>query len=241
MFEYSLYSFTGSDSAGSSSDTEAFTALELLQGRVDHFTVLTENFSIALREFVNTRGQFLTPRENVASAALQLHVLNSYLSLYSEYLPESCRPPSNVLLPKMKEMVCLCEQIMGYISDGTEALEGRTSFCLDIGYVIPLYTVASQCPDIATRWRAIALLRSKSRQEGLWNSLVVANAAERILEIEESMGKELVLCAPVVSQSSSQNPRTVLQLDSRGVRLHYVQPGQDDTVPVGVVEEVVTW
>lgn len=242
MFEYSLYSFTSSDPAGSSSGTETSTELELLQDRVDHFTVLIEKFSIALRAFMDTRGPYLTPREKIASAALQLHVLNSYVSLYSEYLPETSRPHINVLLPKMKEMVSLCEKIITYVSDGTEAVEQqRTSFCLDIGYVIPLYTVASQCPDMATRWRAIALLRSQPRQEGLWNSLVVAKAAERILGIEESMGEQLVPCAQIASQSASPKPRTVLQLDSRGVRLQYVQPGQDGTVPIAVVEEVVTW
>ncbi|KAL1880061.1 hypothetical protein Daus18300_001424 [Diaporthe australafricana] len=239
VFEYSLYLFTSSGPARPSCDTEP--SAELLPGQVDYFTTLMTKFSNAMRVFMDTSGSFLTPRERTSAAALQLHVLNSYVSFYTEYLPPACRPHSNALLPKMKEMVSLCEEIIPSISDGTESVDQRTSFCLDIGYIIPLYTVASQCHDIATRRRVIALLRSTPRQEGLWNSLVVAKAAERILEIERGTGKRLEPGAPVASLTTSPRPRTVLQLDGKGVRLQYVKQGQDTAVPTRVVEEVVTW
>lgn len=239
VFEYCLYSFTSSGPSQLSCDTKPST--ELLQGQVDYLTTVMTKFSTAMRIFMETRGPFLTPREKVSADALQLHVLNSYVSFYIEYLPPACRPHSSALLPKMEEMVSLCEKIIPFVSDGTESVYQRTSFCLDIGYVIPLYTVASQCHDMTTRRRAIDLLRSTPRQEGLWNSLVVAKAAERILEIEESRGEQLTPSAPVAALSTSPSPRTVLHLDSMGARLQYVKPGHDTALPVSVVEEVATW
>lgn len=239
VFEYSLYSFTTSSQARPSWDTEPST--ELLQDHVYYFTTLVMKLSTSMRIFMDTKGPQLTPREKISMAALQLHVLNSYVSFYTEYLPPAWRRNVSTLLPEMKTMVSICEEIIPFVSDEMESVHQRTSFCLDIGYVIPLYTVASQCRDIPTRRRAIALLRSAPRQEGLWNSLVVAKAAERILEIEESTGERLVPCAPVTAMSTSPNSSTVLQLDRMGVRLQYVKPGKDIAAPVSVVEEVVTW
>lgn len=239
VFEYGLYSFTSSSPACPSCDTEPST--ESLQDHVDYFTTLMTKFSISMRIFLDMRGQNFTPREEISVAALQLHMLNSYISFYTECVPQACRPHGKTLLPEMKKMVSLCEEIIPFVSDGTESVHQRTSFCLDIGYVIPLYTVASRCQDITTRRRAIALLRSAPRQEGLWSSPVVARAAERMLEIEETVGEQLVPCAPVTTMSMLPSPSTVLQLDSTGVRLQYIKPGQDIAVPVSVVEEVVTW
>lgn len=239
VFEYGLYSFTATSPARPSCDTEPST--ELLQDHVDYFKKLMSKFSIAMRIFMDTRGRRLTPTEKISVAALQLHMLNGYVSFYVEYMPPDCRPHGKTLSLEMKTMVALCEEIIPFVSDGTEPVQQRTSFCLDIGYIIPLYTVASQCQDITTRRRAIALLRSTPRQEGLWNSLIIAKAAERILEIEESTGEQLVPSAPVTAISTSPSPSTVLQLDSIGVRLQYIKPGQDTAGPVNVVEEVVTW
>lgn len=238
MFGHCLHSFISNNPAPLSSDTAVST--DLLQDQVDYCAIVVTKFSSALRSWMNTRGPFLTPKEKISMAALQLYVLNSYVSFCVEHLSPAFRLYGNALLPQMKEMVSLCEDIISSISASKGFDDQRTSFCLDIGYIIPLYTVASQCQDIITRRRAIALLRSAPRQEGLWNSRVVASAAERILEIEERSGEKLRPCAPVATLSTSPSPSTVLQLDGRGVRLQYVKPGSD-AAPIPVVEEVITW
>lgn len=238
VFDHCLHSFTISNPAPLSSDTAVST--DLLQDHVDYCAILVTKFSSALRSWMNTRGPFLTPKEKISMAALQLHVLNSYVSFCVEHLPPAFRLHGDALLPQMKEMVSLCEEIISSISASKGFDDQRTSFCLDIGYIIPLYTVASQCQDMTTRRRAIALLRSAPRQEGLWNSRVVASAAERILEIEESSGEKLMPLAPVAALSTSPSPSTILQLDGRGVRLQYVKPGSD-AAPIPVVVEVITW
>lgn len=239
MFDYCLYLFTSNNAVRESSDTAAYP--ELVQAHVDYSTVLVEKFGSALRSFMDTRKPLITARDTVSVAALQLHVLNSYVSFLVEHLPPAYRPHSKTLLPQMKEMVSLGEEIVAFISGSTEFDYQQTSFCLDIGYIIPLYTVASQCQDITTRRRAIALLRSTSRQEGLWNSLVVAKAAERILEIEENEGEQLMPCTLGAALPTLSNPSTVLQLDGRGVRLQYVKPAKDTVGPISVTEEILAW
>ncbi len=57
--------------------------------------------------------------------------------------------------------------------------------CLDAGIVLPLYFVATKCRVRRIRWKAIELLRRAKRQEGLWNSVLTALVAERVIRIEE--------------------------------------------------------
>jgi len=58
-------------------------------------------------------------------------------------------------------------------------------FGLEAGIIFPVYFVAVKCRDYHTRRRAIALLRAQERQEGVWNSILTARVAERLVEIEE--------------------------------------------------------
>lgn len=58
-------------------------------------------------------------------------------------------------------------------------------FCLDDGVLAPLYEVATLCRDPAIRRRAVGILRSAPRQEGLFNSHLLAMVAEKAIAIEE--------------------------------------------------------
>lgn len=69
----------------------------------------------------------------------------------------------------------------------------RRVLCLDAGIILPLYFVATKCRVRSIRWKAIELLRRTERQEGLWNSVLTALVAERLVRIEEEglVGEEL--------------------------------------------------
>lgn len=58
-------------------------------------------------------------------------------------------------------------------------------FCLDDGVLAPLYEVATLCRDPTIRRRAVNILREAPRQEGLFNSHLLAMVAEKAITIEE--------------------------------------------------------
>lgn len=58
-------------------------------------------------------------------------------------------------------------------------------FCLDDGILAPLYEVATLCRDPIIRRRAVGILRSAPRQEGFFNSHLLAMVAEKAIAIEE--------------------------------------------------------
>lgn len=62
----------------------------------------------------------------------------------------------------------------------------RPLFSLTTAYVGPLYMVAARCRNSNIRHRALSLLRSCQRREGMWDSKVVAGIAEKIIALEES-------------------------------------------------------
>ncbi|ORY59960.1 uncharacterized protein BCR38DRAFT_467959 [Pseudomassariella vexata] len=175
-------------------------------------------------------------------AVLQLHLLNTYVSFHLEHLPPPYWSRWDIFIPQMQEMVLLGEKIVSSTRPENNLGGHTTSFCLDMGFIIPLYTVASQCRDQIVCRRAIALLRSTSRQEGLWNSLLVAKAAERIMEIEESGWEEIKPCTDDANRSGVLSAaKPILRLDERGMRLQYSRQGQGNNAQTTAVEELGSW
>lgn len=70
-------------------------------------------------------------------------------------------------------------------SDAYRAFHVKPSFSADLGIVPPLYVVATKCRDPVIRRRAIQLLRSSSRREGMWDSQLSGLIGEWVASIEE--------------------------------------------------------
>ena len=60
-----------------------------------------------------------------------------------------------------------------------------SSFSLDLGIIPPLFYTAIKCRSPDIRRRAIALLRRAPRQDGLWDAIESAKAAELAMDFEE--------------------------------------------------------
>ncbi|KAF5023813.1 hypothetical protein F66182_4121 [Fusarium sp. NRRL 66182] len=69
---------------------------------------------------------------------------------------------------------------------GFSAPHIKPRFSADLGIVAPLFVVATKSRDPGTRRRAIQLLRSSARREGMWDSEMVANISAWVMNLEES-------------------------------------------------------
>jgi len=69
----------------------------------------------------------------------------------------------------------------------------KPSFSADLGIVPPLFVVATKCRDRTTRHKAIQLLKSSPRREGMWDSELTARIAMWIADIEEDDDTEISL------------------------------------------------
>lgn len=61
----------------------------------------------------------------------------------------------------------------------------KSTFSLESAIIFPLYMVATKCRDGKIRRKAVAILKSAHRQEGLLHSKLTARVAEQLIEIEE--------------------------------------------------------
>jgi len=62
----------------------------------------------------------------------------------------------------------------------------KTRFHMDIGAIPILFSISARWRDPKIRRKAIALMRNASIQDGLWPSVLAAEVAERIMELEET-------------------------------------------------------
>ncbi|KAI0189281.1 hypothetical protein F4808DRAFT_44606 [Astrocystis sublimbata] len=205
-----------------------------------HLSSLMAKFLLAVQHLVRSGETVFTPKERLAAAVLQLNALVTWVSFEIELQCPSSSDTWDDFMDQLQEMVLLGEQIVSVITSSDDGSDNKVSFSWDSGYIISMYAVAINSRDPTIRRRAIAVLRSVHRQEGLWNSLLVARAAERVHEIEDSdlerksVGTDSIepgwLCS-----------RPLLRIDGEGGRLHYTRVTNKDHFPQEVVEEVFRW
>jgi hypothetical protein len=217
-------------------------ALKETQRRHSYIESVIANFSDALGDFAKCKRGSLMITEEMSIAVLQLHTLYAHVSLHLKHAGHLSESQREALLPQMTEIVRLGNRIISFRNNDAEGPTRLPSFCLDVGYVIPLYTVASQALCHSLRREAIALLRSVRRQEGLWNSMLVADAAQRIMEIEETDDVQLI-GGGIDSQDHGpqQYLPEVLQLDAKGGQLHYRLQSCGEKNSIVVKERVFNW
>ncbi|KAI9898326.1 hypothetical protein N3K66_006686 [Trichothecium roseum] len=61
----------------------------------------------------------------------------------------------------------------------------KPSFAADLGIVPPIWLVATKCREPRIRRRAIKVLHSSARREGMWDSAMAAKIAQWVMEVEE--------------------------------------------------------
>jgi hypothetical protein len=89
-------------------------------------------------------------------------------------------------IPDYEVAVRLAELLQSEAGTREKRSAYPSTFLFDMEVVSPIYLVAVKCRSPSIRRRAIAVLKSSCRQEGLWDSNVVAAIAERVMELEEA-------------------------------------------------------
>ena len=115
-------------------------------------------------------------------------------------------------------------------------LSKSPTFTLDTEVIMPLASVVIKCRDSQVRRKAIALLRSANRQEGIWNSLLIAMVAERVMEIEEDGLDVEMGTATSIPRGNRFGFRIKLDNNNRRANLQYEKSKED-----GGMETVDEW
>jgi hypothetical protein len=214
-----------SSSQGSWSPSNAADSPAVIEPNTSLFESIMSKYWVALQAYIKLNSPHFTPKEEIAIAVLKLHALSSYLTVYVEHSPPDKKASWEEFTPHIKEMVRLSELVL---SPANGRGPTTTSFCSDMGILLPLYTLGSQCREPTIRRKVIGLLRSTARQESFLNSFLVANALERIMEIEGSVSPATDECctdAPA-DQATPSSMEPFHGLDGKGSWAQYILCGE---------------
>jgi hypothetical protein len=197
-----------------------------------------ERWVSALDAFLLNRGSDLTAKEQQGAAVLCiLKELGSSSLLLARTVIDDQRK-WDVFYEIFERIVTIAE---GIIERDTKATSGKPTFCIDMAVVAPLFEVACRCRDPIIRRRAISILQTCGRTEGVWNSFLTAKVARRVVEIEEA-GLTNVRCSedvPDWARISSVNP--LFDPVGRKATLTYSRPESEHNLTRQTVEEVIEW
>jgi hypothetical protein len=116
----------------------------------------------------------------------------------------------------------------------------RPSFTLDTEIIMPLSTVVLKCRDSQVRRKAIALLRSTHKQEGIWNSLLTARVIERVMEIEEDgLDGEMGAAMSIPRWNRILGVQIKFDNEYRRANVQYVKPQEDGGMET--IDECFEW
>ena len=109
------------------------------------------------------------------------------------------------------------------------------SFSFDIGYMIPVYLTATRCRDPYLRRRAIRLLQTYPRQEGVWESVAAAAVAAKWVAVEED-GLGVVRCAADVPEYKRiRYIDTQVDLESKTANVRFTASPSEGPIEVSAV------
>ncbi|KAL8806855.1 MAG: hypothetical protein Q9200_004892 [Gallowayella weberi] len=98
------------------------------------------------------------------------------------------------IVPVYEEFLDLAAAVIEAQKASNENFNQKPVFQLDHSIIPPLFSVGHKCRDPFLRRKAISMLYSAPRQEGVWDSILTARVCERIMNLEEE-GLGEVKCA----------------------------------------------
>ncbi|KAL8709529.1 MAG: hypothetical protein Q9220_005771 [cf. Caloplaca sp. 1 TL-2023] len=146
------------------------------------------------------------------------------------------------IMPTFREIVDLASTVID-AQNATDKRLGRSKpiFQLDQSLVGPLFSVAHKCRDPGIRRKAIALLYSAPRQEGVWDSILTARVAERIKNLEEKGLGEVNSCADIPDWVRISDVQVSFDLSARRGYINYLRLRSLDSKVREPITDVLEW
>lgn len=203
----------------------------------------------ALDLFEESRGAYFTAKERVGLKILRIHQYGLVLLLATGQAGGSDSFDWDEYNPVFAEILSLSASVAQVTLDNEPPSNSshmlrdencpRPTFTLDNCIVGPLYNVATLCRDPIIRRKAVHVLRSARRQEGVYNSQVTAMAAEKVIAIEEAAAAKLSIdyredvssLTTIVAEPRQEDVYTIKTSCEvpQSVRLTYAYPKFDTT------------
>jgi hypothetical protein len=207
------------------------------QTRHEGSQLIFNQWSAAFSAFLKTQRASMDENEKKGVAMLEIQQEIGFLSLQLGRTYFDDQTLWDHFIPLFNQIVSLAAEILDF---GSKSRRYPT-FSLDMGIVGPLYEVASRCRDPVIRRKAISLMKSRCMQEGIWNSILTAKVAERLVEIEEDGLGEVKSCHDVPDWARLSFVAPVFDPAGRRALVKYMRIGKTHELARPMVEEIFEW
>lgn len=197
-----------------------------------HWTTSFDNFVASNKDHFNSKA-----RQSIGTLRVQQNLLEIMLNEEQFSTPNN-EPVWEDFMPQMERVVSLAESV---VSESATTGDLNPTFSLDVGIVVPLFVVASKCRNKTLRRKAIELLACQQRQEGLWDSQLVARVLAHVVAIEE-LGFENIRGEDIPDWARVFEIDAAFDIEGRRARVTYWR--LKDQTPESkkyITEELLTW
>ena len=242
-----FYSHTFTLGFGSAYGNSAVHAGHGVQRRYDMTAYLDVfcRWSTAFDAMITTQYQDMTEREKYAAQVLQMQRLDFSTAL--GVISGSTGVDDQMLWDKyvgtFEMIISVAESVLKQSTSPVQRTSSERTplFTLDIGIVGPLYDVARRCRDPAVRRKAICLLSTYPRLEGMWDSVLAARVAERVLLIEENGLGAVNCCADVPDWARTSEVHPIFDLEQKKALVYYQRCGSTYNTSRTTLQEMIEW
>ncbi|KAI4254724.1 MAG: hypothetical protein L6R42_007073, partial [Xanthoria sp. 1 TBL-2021] len=165
-----------------------------------YFRAIFEKWMTAFQDFLDRNVAVMNSKSLQGAMVLKIHARLAavHLEICSFQLlhEEQCW---DKVMPMFENLVDLAAGVIDAQLAADEKVLHKPVFQLDHSIIGPLFSVGHKCRDPNLRRKAISMLYSAPRQEGVWDSILTARVCERIMNLEEE-GLGEVKCAADVPE-----------------------------------------
>lgn len=209
--------------------------------RQESFDVF-ERWLIAFQAFLQNRGKSLNSKG--LQAARTLEISHSFGMIYLNVSTVNVfndETAWDMFTEHYEHVVDLAAMIVKS-STHDESMEKRgPDFTLDMNIVAPLYAVAHKCRHPVIRRKAVSLLYAAPRQEGIWDSILTARVAGRLIDIEEDGLGNVTRCEDVPDWARISDVEVKFDLQGRLGTVKYSRQRSPLEKVRDTVMESVSW
>ena len=204
----------------------------------DSSIIILNRWSTAFDAFLCNRGDKMTANERKGAAVLTIIRELGSTSVMLTRTKVDDQTNWDIFSPMFEKIVCLAEDV---VKLDFQSNEGRPTFCIDLAIIGPIFELSCRCRDPFIRRRAIKLLRTCGRTEGVWNAFLTSKVAQRVLDIEEAGLSDVKSCGDIPDWARISNINAAFHPVARKATLTYSRPQSKEGVTRGTVEEVIEW
>lgn len=208
----------------------------------DYYRATTRKWSNAFQSFFDSNVARMDTRALQGARVLRINSLVATIHLdVSIFSIQHNQTRWDELMPRYEELLGLATAVVDAQKTADQGRTWKPKFQVDHGIIGALFSVARRCRDPFLRRQAIALLYSTPVQEGVWDSILTARVAERMIHLEEKGLGEVKCAADIPDRARISDVEVSFDLLARRGYIKFYRLRSLDSQKREPVIDVLEW